>query len=47
MTDKWDGKHDYALGVMRILDLNEPLYPFAGPGHWNDPDMLRGRQWRA
>ena len=40
ITDKWDGKHDYALGVMRILDLNEPLYPYAGPGHWNDPDML-------
>jgi alpha-galactosidase len=40
ITDKWDGKHDYALGVLRILDLNEPLYPFAGPGHWNDPDML-------
>jgi alpha-galactosidase len=40
ITDKWDGKHDYALGVLPILDLNEPLYPFAGPGHWNDPDML-------
>ncbi|USQ94156.1 glycoside hydrolase family 27 protein [Caulobacter sp. RL271] len=40
ITDKWDGKHDYSLGVMRIVDLNEPLYPFAGPGHWNDPDML-------
>jgi alpha-galactosidase len=40
ITDKWDGKHDYALGVLRIVDLNEPLYPFAGPGHWNDPDML-------
>lgn len=40
ITDKWDGKHDYSLGVMRILDLNEPLHPFAGPGHWNDPDML-------
>ena len=22
------------------LDDNEPLYPFAGPGGWNDPDML-------
>ncbi|WP_454759861.1 alpha-galactosidase [Caulobacter segnis] len=40
ITDKWDGKHDYSLGVLRIVDLNEPLYPFAGPGHWNDPDML-------
>jgi alpha-galactosidase len=21
--------------------LNEPLYAHAGPGHWNDPDMLQ------
>jgi len=40
ITDKWDGKHDYALGVLPIVDFNEPLAPFAGPGHWNDPDML-------
>lgn len=26
--------------MLQILDLNEPLWPFAGPGHWNDPDML-------
>ena len=25
---------------MNIVDSNEPLWPFAGPGHWNDPDML-------
>lgn len=40
ITDKWDGKHGYSLGVVAIADLNEPLWPFAGPGHWNDPDML-------
>ena len=40
ITDKWDGKHGYSLGMMTIVDLNEPLYSFAGPGHWNDPDML-------
>lgn len=28
------------LGVMQILDKNEPLRQYAGPGHWNDPDML-------
>lgn len=28
------------LGVMQILDRNEPLRKYAGPGHWNDPDML-------
>ena len=26
--------------VMHIVDLNEPLRKYAGPGHWNDPDML-------
>ena len=40
IDDKWEGKFDYKLGMMTIVDLNEPLYPFAGPGHWNDPDML-------
>ena len=25
---------------MTILDLNAPLRKYAGPGHWNDPDML-------
>ena len=38
--DAWDGKRTYSLGIMNIVDLNEPLHPFAGPGHWNDPDML-------
>lgn len=28
------------LGVLEILDKNEPLREAAGPGHWNDPDML-------
>jgi len=40
ITDKWDGKHGYSWGMLKILDLNEPLWPFAGPGHWNDADML-------
>ena len=40
ITDKWEGPHGYSLGVMTIVDLNEPLYSYAGPGHWNDPDML-------
>ena len=26
--------------IMTILDLNAPLRKYAGPGHWNDPDML-------
>jgi len=40
----FDGIQQYpgwsALGVMQILDLQEGLRKYAGPGHWNDPDML-------
>lgn len=28
------------LGVLNIIDKQADLYPYAGPGHWNDPDML-------
>ncbi len=28
------------MGVLDILDLQVDLWPYAGPGHWNDPDML-------
>lgn len=28
------------LGVLTILDLNADLRQYAGPDHWNDPDML-------
>ncbi|HEY5371265.1 MAG TPA: glycoside hydrolase family 27 protein [Hanamia sp.] len=27
-------------GVMSIVDLQKGLRKYAGPGHWNDPDML-------
>jgi alpha-galactosidase len=40
ITDKWQGKYNYSWGVVSIADMNEPLWPYAGPGHWNDPDML-------
>jgi len=26
--------------VTGLIDFDKPLYPYAGPGHWNDPDML-------
>ena len=29
-----------AQGILSIIDQNEPLRKYAGPGHWNDPDML-------
>ncbi|HTQ50886.1 MAG TPA: glycoside hydrolase family 27 protein [Candidatus Acidoferrales bacterium] len=30
----------YQWGVLPILDLQEGLRKYAGPGRWNDPDML-------
>jgi alpha-galactosidase len=33
IADRWDS-------LVAILDRQETLAPFAGPGHWNDPDML-------
>jgi alpha-galactosidase len=28
-------------GVLRSLDVDAPLHRYAGPGGWNDPDMLQ------
>jgi alpha-galactosidase len=46
----YDGVKGWAMGWKRILDLQYSLVPssvgsdgiarYAGPGHWNDPDML-------
>ncbi|QNN66108.1 glycoside hydrolase family 27 protein [Sphingomonas rhizophila] len=38
--DYWSGKREWRRGILDIVDENEPLAPYAGPGHWNDPDML-------
>ena len=38
--DAWAGRRRSSLGMVNIVDLTEPLYSYAGPGHWNDPDML-------
>ena len=35
-----DPARDWAYPVLAIVDMNEPLWQHAGPGHWNDPDML-------
>ncbi len=46
ISDKWQSKKKWPdgscceLGVADIVDLQVGLYSFAGPGHWNDPDML-------
>jgi alpha-galactosidase len=39
--DRWDSNKPHeALGVVQIIDLQVGLDGYAGPGHWNDPDML-------
>jgi alpha-galactosidase len=38
--DHWSGPRGYSLGVLDILDQQAGLAAYAGPGHWNDPDML-------
>jgi alpha-galactosidase len=34
-------KNEWTTGVMNILDLQVGLEDYAGPGNWNDPDMLQ------
>lgn len=29
-----------SFGVLQILDMQDGLRQYAGPGHWNDPDMM-------
>ncbi len=46
IEDRWSGRKEWpnggccSNGVLDILDQEAPLYSYAGPGHWNDPDML-------
>jgi alpha-galactosidase len=46
ITDKWEGRIKWpngdccANGMVNIVDMQNGLDSFAGPGHWNDPDML-------
>jgi alpha-galactosidase len=41
IQDCWDcGRSWGGMGVVHVIDLVQDLYPYAGPGHWNDPDML-------
>jgi len=41
IQDVWENKkEDGGLGVVQILDLQVGLESAAGPGRWNDPDML-------
>jgi alpha-galactosidase len=42
ICDVWDGKprQEWEHSVKQILDWQVGLEVYAGPGHWNDPDML-------
>jgi alpha-galactosidase len=41
IVDKWTGKEKWGgLGAIDIVELQNGLETYAGPGHWNDPDML-------
>ena len=44
ITAQFDGIKNYgnwhANGVMTIVDMQDTLRKYAGPNHWNDPDML-------
>ncbi len=46
IQDRWSGKKEWkpgdccSYGVVDIVDAEADLYSYAGPGHWNDPDML-------
>ena len=33
-------KDKYGMGILDIIDAQVELARYAGPGHWNDPDML-------
>jgi alpha-galactosidase len=46
IKDRWQGRVKWPAGdccsngVVDIVDLQVGLDSYAGPGHWNDPDML-------
>jgi alpha-galactosidase len=46
IQDRWEGKKEWSpgdccnYGVVAIIDFEAEIYSYAGPGHWNDPDML-------
>lgn len=46
IQNRWSGIKEWSpgnccsYGMLDIVDLEAELYSYAGPGHWNDPDML-------
>lgn len=40
IRDKWKRITGPGLGILDIIEINKNLHPHAGPGRWNDMDML-------
>jgi alpha-galactosidase len=46
IQDRWSGRKEWkpgdccSWGMVDIVDAEDAIYSYAGPGHWNDPDML-------
>ena len=40
ITDCYNCQGEYDLGMRFVLKLQDGLEKYAGPDHWNDPDML-------
>ncbi|MGA9118433.1 MAG: glycoside hydrolase family 27 protein [Bacteroidota bacterium] len=44
ISNVFDGEVNHGTwsswGVMKIVEMREGIRQYAGPGHWNDPDML-------
>jgi alpha-galactosidase len=40
IADCWDCKREWSVGWKTILDMQVGKESFAGPDHWNDPDMM-------
>lgn len=44
ITNCWDCEDDHgswsSWGILRIVNMRKDIRQFAGPGHWNDPDMM-------
>ncbi|MBN1378250.1 MAG: glycoside hydrolase family 27 protein [Gammaproteobacteria bacterium] len=40
----WDCEYNHgswsSWGVLRVIEMREGIREYAGPGHWNDPDMM-------
>ncbi|WP_165798313.1 alpha-galactosidase [Chitinophaga costaii] len=40
LRDVWQSHNDKLTGILEVFDQEEHIAQYAGPGGWNDPDML-------